>query len=276
MSRSLHLFAMATAFGLLLWRPQIVPAQSIATVVYQQDDSAADIDRELQELRDKTAELKQQIDESMYPDDEFDAGEIPAAVDSEKVVEIRRNLELLKKLINEREAKARELAAQRARQDAALQSPPAALSVAEDASQVPADQRQVSSGNLRMPEKVLDKIVNAFELGNSLFQAGNFEQALKYYEIVPPERLSAFERNWLEFMIANCYQRNRQYDRAEAGYRTVAGFKDAPRLAQSAKESLNYVLSRKRLSGVVEEYVSKADAALQKANALMGDSTNGK
>lgn len=278
MTSACRIMANCWILGLLFLAAADLSAQSVARVVFLQEAPGDDVSQTVDELRRKTIGLQKQLDESDLDFSEFGDEGFETTGDSDnsqKVIEIRKNLELLQQVIKDKRAKMMTEAAEKSVQDSLLQSRLELEAPQEEtaASSEPDDTPEVG---VRMPKKVLDKIVNAFELGNSLFLAGNIEQAIKYYEFVPVDRLSASERNWLEFMLASCHQRNENFELAEAGFRSVAGFKDSPRLAQSAKESLKYVVSRKRLSDVVDEYNSRADDVLQKASELMGDSEDGK
>ena len=259
---------------------QDYPDTGVTSAVFVQGSSTKDVDEQIKELQSLTKDLEQQLDNSKLgtapttnqlrnvetvPDD---------SPDNSKVTEIKKNLELLRQVIKDKRSKA--IADQMKAKNQNQSKPESLILISDPQGSSNRALENLPVEEVRVPKKVLDKIVNAFELGNSLFLAGNIDQAIKYYEVVPAERLGANERNWLEFMIATCHQRQQNFNDAEAGFRNVAGFKDAPRLSKAARESLQYIVSRKRIDGLVKEYTSKADAALQKANNLIGGTEDGK
>ena len=264
------------ANGLAFTQEPDTPATT-QKVVYVQGSSTKDVDDQIGQLQQVGKALEKQLNDVNLGVEET-AGEAESVDDSVpnqniKVDEIKKNLALLKQVIKDKQA--REMAEAKKKQRLKEMLPDPGVQLNETEKTKSATTTNEPADDIRVPKRVTDRIVNAFELANSLFLAGNIDQAIKYYEIVPADRLSAFERNWLEFMIANCHLKMKQYEQAEAGFRTVSGFQDSPRVASSAKQSLNYILSRKRLTGLVEEYGARADEAIKAASSLIGEPENG-
>jgi len=211
---------------------------------------------------------------------------------SAKVDEIRRNIRLLKTLFDEK--KRRQAIADKDKNDAdataaemdlkgsstkssEIITPVIPSNLLDSGQAGPSDAKPDgrAASPVGVPKQVVHRIVDAFELGNSLFLADKLERAIKYYEAVPTDQLSAFDRNWLELMMACCHRRRGDYDLAEHSYRTVANDKHGLRASGAAKDWLKYLAKRKRMVSVVDEYTARADAVIQKAESLLGGEENG-
>ncbi|MEM9411911.1 MAG: tetratricopeptide repeat protein, partial [Planctomycetota bacterium] len=133
----------------------------------------------------------------------------------------------------------------------------------------------LDNNDVRIPRQVVKGIVDPFELGNSLFMAGNIDEAIKFYQLVPVQEISAFERRWLELMLASCYRVQGKYSEAEASYRVVAGDGGGVNTSMTAKSWLSYISSKKNIDTVSEQFTSKANAVLEQGNLVLKEFEDG-
>ncbi|NND98989.1 MAG: hypothetical protein HKN47_16865 [Pirellulaceae bacterium] len=70
--------------------------------------------------------------------------------------------------------------------------------------------------------QVLSDPVDAFRLGQSLFQTRNYTAALKALQSVDSDRLNVSDRTWLKLLTSLCHRRLGNIQAAEAGLRDIA------------------------------------------------------
>lgn len=96
-------------------------------------------------------------------------------------------------------------------------------------------------------DRVLSEPVNAFEMGNSLFQTGHIATALDAYNAVDLETMSVFDATWLNFMKATCNRKLGNTNEASAAYRQISNERNSPHLVEASawwlkhNEALNAV-----------------------------------
>jgi tetratricopeptide (TPR) repeat protein len=270
---------------------EVQPA--IAKLVFLQDLADVpngDLTQALDELRQRTRELREEMQLPEVSETNSDGHpRLPTSFigpDEAKISEIRRNIELLKKIYAEKQRRKMEQEQkQQSQRDAAINNPsPSSAAeliaasegqpVFEGSSSKSESPNDASFAN-QIPRKVFPRVVDPFELGNSLFMAGNIEQAVKFYQMVPADQISAFDKNWLELMKACCTRSQGRFDEAETAYRELARDKSGLRASEAAKEWLLYVNSRKRLAGLMDEYGKKADTVLKATEKFLEASKDG-
>ena len=122
-------------------------------------------------------------------------------------------------------------------------------------------------------ERVLDDPVNAFELGNSLFQTGNLGAALKAFNAVDRDQITAFDQLWLDYATACCHRRLGDQSKAEALFRDLVNRNPQslePPVVQ-AKWWLNYLKNKKaylestaRLDEEIKSLLEKAENSVDR------------
>jgi tetratricopeptide (TPR) repeat protein len=83
--------------------------------------------------------------------------------------------------------------------------------------------------------KVLPSPVDAFEMGNSLFQAGRVSTALEAYEATEIDKMTVFDASWLRLMKANCHRQLGNIEEAERIYREISNERNSIYLSKSSK-----------------------------------------
>lgn len=99
--------------------------------------------------------------------------------------------------------------------------------------------------------KVLPSPVDAFEMGNSLFQAGRVSTALSAYEAAELDKMSVFDATWLRCMKANCYRQLGNADESARIYREISNERNSIYLSKSAKWWLD---QNKRISNSMNAF----------------------
>jgi hypothetical protein len=96
-------------------------------------------------------------------------------------------------------------------------------------------------------ETVVGTSINRLALGDSLFGTGQTELALQAYSSIELNRLTASDRYWIEYQIANCHRRLGNIPEAQTRYRKLAGLVDAGWCAGHAKWWLDALNTRAAL-----------------------------
>lgn len=265
-------------------------SHGIARVVFLQELEKLATDElhsSLERLRHQTDRLQNELDQQR----ESDGIDQPLTIDQadrsekQKVAEIERNIRLLRDLFAEKAR--RQAAANSSKMNAPIESEAGPstspqpelpdLNLDSAAAQIPEPAPELMVQPVQDIEqsiatrKIVDKVVDPFELGNSLFRIGNLPQALKAYESVPRTKLTAFDRTWLDFLIASCYRGLGDLDRAKSIYRVVQQDKNGVRFVQSANEWLKHLEKRERMIKAVGELTAKSDALVKRAGELLDD-----
>ncbi len=230
-----------------------------------------------------SAMLKDVVSDQPPPDDVTELQEM------EKVSGIKRDIELLQQLFAEK--KRRQLLKQSATaiddtttsqesmskpgfaQDPRIASELSRHLTAESESMAagrPADQ-PLGDHSPVSARRVVPGVVDAFELGNSLFLAGNLDQALRSYNTVRRTNMSPFDRTLLEFMIASCHRGLGEYDQTAAAYRVVEQDLNGVRFVQSAREWQDFLKKRTQMIDAMNELSDKADLLIKRAEDVLSD-----
>jgi len=96
-------------------------------------------------------------------------------------------------------------------------------------------------------ETVVGTSINRLALGDSLFGTGQTELALQAYSSIELNKLTASDRYWIEYQIANCHRRLGNIPEAQTRYRKLAGLVDAGWCAGHAKWWLDALNTRASL-----------------------------
>lgn len=129
--------------------------------------------------------------------------------------------------------------------------------------------KMMNTPELQLPQQVVSNIVDPFELGNSLLLSGNTKEAIKFYDLVPDDKLSPYDLHWLYLLKACCQRANGDLAEAERTYREVANVKNGRRASEAARSWLKYISSRQSVEQIVQQYSDRADMTLQKAQAIL-------
>lgn len=114
-------------------------------------------------------------------------------------------------------------------------------------------------------ERVLPQPVDAFEMGNSLFQTGNLDAAMKAYESVDRGKVTASESVWLDFMTACCHRRLGEPGKAEAIYRQLVNEANSKFLLDPSEAWLNYLKTKGDFSLGFEQLDLEIDSLVKQA-----------
>lgn len=96
-------------------------------------------------------------------------------------------------------------------------------------------------------EAVVGTRINRLALADSLFATGQAELALQAYGSIQLTKLSAVDRYWIEYQIANCHRRLGNTAEAEQRYRALAGLVDGGWCATHARWWLDAISTRTKL-----------------------------
>jgi hypothetical protein len=99
----------------------------------------------------------------------------------------------------------------------------------------------------RTTETLVGVSINRLALGDSLFGTGQTELALQAYDSVEVTKVSAGDRYWIEYQIANCHRRLGNIPEAQKRYRKLAGLVDAGWCAGHARWWLDALDTRAEL-----------------------------
>lgn len=109
--------------------------------------------------------------------------------------------------------------------------------------------------------------VDVFELGNSLYQTGRIETALRAYQQVDRSTLTATEGVWLDFQLANSYRRLGEVEKAKTLYRAIANQSDAANLVKPAQMWLKQLAVTAKFESTMKliesELTSQQERAIQ-------------
>ena len=120
-------------------------------------------------------------------------------------------------------------------------------------------------------KRMVPRVVDAFELGNSLFLLDNLEQALVAYKEVKRRDLSEFDQIWLEFMVASCQRGLGNTKEAESSYRELVNDKKEIRFSEASSSWLNYLRRKQEIDMNAQKQLSKADELINQAQEYEND-----
>ena len=115
--------------------------------------------------------------------------------------------------------------------------------------------------------KILSEPVDAFEMGNSLFQTGRLETALRAYDSVDQSKITAFDSTWLEFMTATCNRRLGKTEEAIGTYRRIANEKNSGSLVKASRWWLKHLESSDKNLAAYREMQSKIDTVTERVKS---------
>ena len=198
----------------------------------------------------------------------------PAKAPSSKLSEIKENIKLLKKIFAEKERRALEEVQRlkKTNQKKGWTLPKEGQPMSPNMNQGSDSKTEMTDEeyqDVRIPKRAVEGIVDPFELGNSLFMAGNVEEALKFYDLVSKQNMTPFQKRWLELMLACCYRTQGKYAEAQASLRIVANDRDGVNASKTARSLQKYINSKMKIDAVSEQVNSQADAVMEKANNLL-------
>lgn len=113
--------------------------------------------------------------------------------------------------------------------------------------------------------RVFPDPVNAFELGNSLFQTNELQTALEAYSQVDRNEVTAAESVWLDFMIASCHRRLGDWDAAASLYRDVANQNAAQKLSKPSQRWLKQLEMISRSKSTIAAMDAEIESLIEKA-----------
>lgn len=96
-------------------------------------------------------------------------------------------------------------------------------------------------------ETLTGTAIDRIALGDSLFVTGETALALQAYSGVEPAGLSAADRYWIEYQLANCHRKLGNTAEAEKRYRQLAGLIDAGWCARQSRWWLDALAARSAL-----------------------------
>ena len=115
--------------------------------------------------------------------------------------------------------------------------------------------------------QVLSEPVDAFEMGNSLFQTGRVETALRAYDSVDQSKITAFDSTWLEFMMATCKRRLGKTEEAIGTYRRIANEKNSGSLVKASRWWLKHLENSEKNLATFKEMQAKIDNVTERVNS---------
>ena len=80
---------------------------------------------------------------------------------------------------------------------------------------------KVNEGKDEIIIKEMDKIINPFELAESLYKVEEYETALDIYKLIKKEDQVNEKESWISYQIANCYRKLKLYDEAMKVYKQI-------------------------------------------------------
>lgn len=105
-----------------------------------------------------------------------------------------------------------------------------------------------SQADLAIPEQPLDAIA----LGQTLFQNGDYESALKVFRQIDLTGVKGEERVPVQYLIGTCFRKLGKLDEATRVYREVANSRGDPFLAECAQWQLSSLRWQKEVEGQLQ------------------------
>lgn len=116
-------------------------------------------------------------------------------------------------------------------------------------------------------KRILSTRVNTFALGESLYQTGNFESALKAFQQVDVTPLSQSDRTWLDLLIALCQRRTGDFSTAEGTLREIANEESTDYPVKAAQWWLKHASASHETTTKMNALSSEFDSLLERANS---------
>ena len=117
--------------------------------------------------------------------------------------------------------------------------------------------------------RVVEGVINRYELGNSLFAAGRIQDALANYEKVKPANLLDDHVLWHLYMTATCHRLLNNIETAESFYRELATRSQGELPVKAARWWLSYLNDKKTILVAIENGQKAADNLLQIAESYV-------
>lgn len=89
--------------------------------------------------------------------------------------------------------------------------------------------------------RVVPSTVDHFRLGETLYQTGNYEAALKAFQAIEPETLTPSDRSWLDLFVGVCSRKIGDSEKSYALLRDVANVKSRDYPVLAAQKWLKHV-----------------------------------
>ncbi|MCA9137417.1 MAG: hypothetical protein KDB00_11680 [Planctomycetales bacterium] len=116
-------------------------------------------------------------------------------------------------------------------------------------------------------QRILSKPVNTLALGESLYQTGNYEAALKAFRQVEVSKLSQSDRTWLDLLVALCQRRTGDFSTAEGTLREIANEESSDYPVKAAQWWLKHASASNETRTKMIELSSEFGSLLERASS---------
>jgi hypothetical protein len=117
------------------------------------------------------------------------------------------------------------------------------------------------------PDAIVDGPIDRLALADSLFAGGQIDLALQTYQEVDSTALTGEERLWIEFQLASCHRRLRDFPEAERRYRQLAGQMDGGLYAAQSRWWLDAMTTRRALEADLQRVSQSLQSLEQQRHA---------
>jgi hypothetical protein len=118
-----------------------------------------------------------------------------------------------------------------------------------------------------LPEALVDGPVDRVALADSLFASGEVEFALQAYQQVDAHTLTVEDRLWIEYQLASCHRRLKNYAEAEKRYRSLAGLAEGGPYATQSRWWLDAITARRSLEADLQRVSETIQSLEQQSHA---------
>jgi len=128
-------------------------------------------------------------------------------------------------------------------------------------SKVPAASPAAKTPGTFSPEN--SKPLDPLALAQALYRTGNYDGALRAYQLVPSKNMKAGDRMFVQYGIANCLRNLGKWEEASGIYREIANARDEGNLAQCAQWQLGVMRWHQEMDSQLQD-IRKRRQTVQK------------